>query len=184
MLCDTMYDERTEVWLAIKTLGEKLYGVRIDTPSSRKGDIRKILQEIRWILDVNGLKHVKIVLSSGVDEETIINTRDLVDIYGIGTAIAFPPSIDLAFDIVEKEGKLYSKRGKMPGRKQVYRCKNCFNDTIRLFNSPPPEKCEVCGSEVFPLLKKYIENGKLVEEIKSDREIKKYVLEQLKKIQV
>ncbi|MFZ8850345.1 MAG: nicotinate phosphoribosyltransferase [Thermoproteota archaeon] len=184
MLCDTMYDERTEVWLASKTLGERLYGVRIDTPSSRKGDIRKILQEIRWILDMNGLKHVKIVLSSGVDEETIINTRDLVDIYGIGTAIAFPPSIDLAFDIVEKEGKPYSKRGKMPGRKQVYRCKNCFNDVILLFNSPKPEKCGVCGGDMFPLLKKYIENGKLIEEIKSDQEIKKYVLEQLKKIQI
>ncbi len=180
MLCDTMYDERTEVQMAAQILKEKLAGVRIDTPSSRRGDIRKLLQEIRWILDLNGLKNTKIVLSSGVDENVILQTKDLVDIYGIGTSIAFPPSIDLAFDIVEKEGKPHSKRGKLPGRKQVYRCKNCFNDEILLFNEQPPEKCKKCGGELEPLLKKYIENGKLIREVKNEKEVKKYVLEQLK----
>ncbi len=182
VLCDTMYDERTEVWLAAKTLGDRLQGVRIDTPSSRRGDIRKLLQEIRWILDINGLKSAKIILSSGVDEDTVLQTRDLVDIYGVGTAIAFPPSVDMAFDIVEKEGKPYSKRGKLPGRKQVYRCKNCFRDEIRLFNEEPPEKCKYCGGEVEPLLKKYIEKGKLVRELKSEKEVKKLVLDQLTKL--
>jgi len=182
MLCDTMYDERTEVWLAAETLNEKLYGVRLDTPSSRRGDIRKLLQEVRWILNMKGLKNTKIVLSSGVDEETILNTKDLVDIYGIGTAIAFPPSIDLAFDIVEKEGKPYSKRGKMPGRKQVYRCEDCFNDEILLFNSQPPDKCKICGGKMFPLIHKFIENGKLIREVKNEKDVRNYVLFQLKKL--
>jgi len=182
LLCDTMYDERTEVWLAAKTLGSKLAGVRLDTPSSRRGDIRKLLQEVRWILDINGLKDAKIILSSGVDEDTILLTRDLVDIYGVGTSIAFPPSIDLAFDIVEKEGKPYSKRAKLPGRKQVYRCKQCFKDEIKLFYEAPPEKCKYCGGEVEALLKKYIEKGKLVRELKNEKEIKKYVLSQLDRL--
>jgi len=182
MLCDTMYDERTEVLMAAQLLKERLAGVRIDTPDSRRGDIRKLLQEIRWILDMNGLKETKIVLSSGVDENVILQTRDLVDIYGIGTSISFPPSIDLAFDIVEKEGKPYSKRGKLPGRKQVYRCKNCFNDEIKLFNDPPPEKCPKCGGNMDALLKKYIENGKIIREVKSEKEVKNYVLNQLKVI--
>lgn len=131
---------------------------------------------------MNGLKETKIVLSSGVDENVILQTRDLVDIYGIGTSISFPPSIDLAFDIVEKEGKPYSKRGKLPGRKQVYRCKNCFNDEIKLFNDPPPEKCPKCGGNMDALLKKYIENGKIIREVKSEKEVKNYVLNQLKVI--
>ncbi|HLI46630.1 MAG TPA: nicotinate phosphoribosyltransferase [Geobacterales bacterium] len=182
LLCDTMYDERTEVWLAAKTLGKRLAGVRLDTPSSRRGDIRKLLQEIRWILDINGLKDAKIILSSGVDEDTITLTRDLVDIYGVGTAIAFPPSVDLAFDIVEKEGVPYSKRSKLPGRKQVYRCLSCFRDEIKLFTDPAPEKCKYCGGEVEPLLKKFIEKGKLIRELQGEKEVKKYVLEQLNRI--
>lgn len=182
LLCDTMYDERTEVWLATKALGKRLAGVRLDTPSSRRGDIRKLLQEVRWILDMQGLKDAKIILSSGVDEETVLNTRDLVDIYGVGTSIAFPPSVDLAFDIVEKEGKPYSKRGKLPGRKQVYRCKECFKDEIRLFYEEAPEKCKYCGGDVEPLLKKYIEKGKLIRQVKSEKEVKKYVLAQLNRL--
>ncbi len=182
-LCDTMFDERTEVWMAADTLGKKLYGIRIDTPRSRKGDIRQLLNEIRWILNMKGLHNAKIVLSSGIDEYQILATKDLVDIYGVGTSIAFPPSIDFAFDIVEVEGKPFSKRGKLPGRKQVYRCKDCMYDEIRLESDTPPDKCPRCGGKMEPLLKLIIKNGKLVKELPSAREIRAYVIEQLKKIE-
>ena len=116
---------------AAKALGERLYGVRLDTPSSRRGDMRKIVLEVRWALDSAGYKHVKIFVSGGLDEEDVRRLVDVADGFGVGTSIAFPRSIDLAMDIVEVDGESFSKRGKLPGRKQVYRC--CL-----LYTSPSP----------------------------------------------
>ncbi|MEM0293913.1 MAG: nicotinate phosphoribosyltransferase, partial [Saccharolobus sp.] len=124
VLADTFEDERTEALKAATLLGNKLYAVRLDTPSSRRGNFRKIIQEVRWTLDINGYNHVKIFVSGGIDEDDIINLRDIVDGFGIGTSIAFPPSVDFSADIVEKyiDGKWvpFTKRGKWPGAKQVY----------------------------------------------------------------
>ena len=39
MLVDTFYDERIEALMAANTLKDKLHGVRLDTPSSRRGDM-------------------------------------------------------------------------------------------------------------------------------------------------
>ncbi|MEM4025317.1 MAG: nicotinate phosphoribosyltransferase, partial [Metallosphaera sp.] len=46
MLVDTFEDERTEALKAAQLLGDRLYGIRLDTPSSRRGNFRKIIQEI------------------------------------------------------------------------------------------------------------------------------------------
>ncbi|TRM73313.1 nicotinate phosphoribosyltransferase, partial [Sulfolobus sp. B5] len=102
VLVDTFEDERTEALKAANLLGDKLYGIRLDTPSSRRGNFKKIIQEIRWTLDINGYKHVKIFVSGGIDEDDVINLRDHVDGFGVGTSISFPPSVDFSADIVEK----------------------------------------------------------------------------------
>lgn len=183
-LADTMYDERMEALLAAQALGDKLYGVRFDTPSSRRGNMRKIVLEARWTLDIHGYKHVKIFVSGGVDEKAIVELRDIVDGFGVGTSIAFPPSIDLSMDIVEKmvdnEWRPISKRGKLPGMKQLYRCRPGLNDTILPWGSEPPECSD--GSKAKPLLKKYMENGEIIEDLPSVEEIRKYVLEQLEEV--
>lgn len=44
---------------------ETLYGVRLDTPGSRKGNFAEIIREVRWELDVRGHKKVKIIASGG-----------------------------------------------------------------------------------------------------------------------
>lgn len=183
MLCDTWFDERVEALKAAQTLGTRLYGVRIDTPKSRKGDLRKIVEEIRWTLDLHGYDYVKIVVSSGIDEYMISKLSDIVDIFGVGTAISFPRSIDLAFDIVEVNGKPVAKRGKMPGRKQVYRCVGCFHDVISPANKEV-NKCPVCKDKMEPLLKPFILNGKLVGKLPTAREIRSYVLTQLQKVEL
>ncbi|MEM1826395.1 MAG: nicotinate phosphoribosyltransferase, partial [Desulfurococcaceae archaeon] len=72
MLTDTFYDERIEALMAAEVLGDKLYGVRLDTPSSRRGDMKSIVEEVRWTLDLHGYKHVKIVVSGGIDEEDVV----------------------------------------------------------------------------------------------------------------
>jgi nicotinate phosphoribosyltransferase len=65
--------------MAAETLGKDLYGVRLDTPSSRRGNIRRIAEETRWTLDLHGYKHVKIFVSGGLDENNIRELKELVD---------------------------------------------------------------------------------------------------------
>lgn len=179
-LCDTFSDERFEAIKAAEKLGKRLHGVRFDTPGSRRGDMRKIIQEARWTLDILGYKHVKIYVSGGLDEEEVRELTDIVDGFGVGTSIAFPPSIDLALDIVEVEGKPFSKKGKMPGRKQVFRCPR-FHDAITPFDKRLT-RCPVCGEQVEPLLKPLIVDGEMVREVKPPTEIRKQVIEKLEKI--
>jgi nicotinate phosphoribosyltransferase len=183
-LTDTLYDERYESLLAAQTLGDKLYGVRLDTPSSRRGDMLKIVKEVRWTLDIHGYKHVKIIVSGGLDEDEIRRLRDYVDGFGVGTSIAFPPSIDISMDIVEIErnGKWipFAKRGKLPGFKQVYRCEP-LEDFIVPWGEKPKIKCKD-GSEPKPLLSKVMDNGKIIVELPKIETIRQYVLNQLKKI--
>ncbi len=179
-LADTLSDERMEALMAAEALGERLHGVRFDTPSSRRGDMRKIVREARWSLDLLGYRHVKIYVSGGLDEEEVRELRDLVDGFGVGTSISFPPSIDLALDIVEVDGKPFSKRGKLPGRKQVYRCSR-FHDTITPFGKKL-EKCPVCGEAVEPLLKPLIMNGRIVRESVKPAKIREKVLSRLRNL--
>src|SRR5437016_13836232 len=44
-LVDTYYDEKTEAIMAAEALGKALYGVRLDTPSSRRGNFPEIVKE-------------------------------------------------------------------------------------------------------------------------------------------
>ncbi|WP_440059175.1 nicotinate phosphoribosyltransferase [Thermogladius sp. 4427co] len=181
MLVDTFYDERIEALEAARLLGSRLAGVRLDTPSSRRGDMRAIVEEVRWTLDLHGYKHVKIVVSGGIDEKEIVRLRDIVDAFGIGTSVSFPNSIDISADIVEvyEDGvwKPLSKRGKLPGAKQLYRKRPGLNDKILLFDSKDkPEGYQ-------PMLLKYIENGEIVvDKLPTADEIRRYVIEQLREV--
>jgi len=179
-LCDTLSDERQEALLAAETLGERLQGVRLDTPSSRRGNMRRLVQETRWSLAHHGYKGVKIYVSGGIDEEDVESLRDVADGFGVGTSIGAPPSVDLALDIVEVEGRPFSKRGKLPGRKQVYRCP-LFHDTVTSYDSEL-RKCPACGEPLSPLLKPLIRDGKVVRELPAAAALQKRVLEQLKTI--
>jgi nicotinate phosphoribosyltransferase len=181
MLVDTFYDEREEALMAAKLLGERLYGVRLDTPSSRRGSMRLIVEEVRWTLDIHGYKNVKIVVSGGIDEKEIVELRDIVDAFGVGTSIAMPPSVDISADIVEvfEDGawRPVTKRGKLPGAKQVYRKRPGLNDVVTLLEKPGD-----IPDGYTPLLRKYIDNGELVESLPDINSIRNYVLEQLREV--
>jgi nicotinate phosphoribosyltransferase len=179
-LCDTLSDERFEALMAAEALGERLYGVRFDTPGSRRGSMRKIVEEARWALDLAGYKNVKIFVSGGLDEEQLRELADIADGFGVGTSIAFPPSIDLAMDIVEVNGKPFSKRGKLPGRKQIYRCGR-LHDTITPFNVRL-ERCPICGDRVEPLLKPLIKGGRIVRKRMKPIEVRERVLKRLEQL--
>jgi len=56
-LIDTYGDEKVTAIKAAEIL-KNLDGVRLDTPSSRRGDFAKIVREVRWELDIRGFKNV------------------------------------------------------------------------------------------------------------------------------
>ena len=57
-LVDTFGDEKFEALNAAEALGESLFAVRLDTPSSRRGNFRRIIEEVRWELDLRGYQEV------------------------------------------------------------------------------------------------------------------------------
>jgi nicotinate phosphoribosyltransferase len=179
VLVDTLWDEKYEAVMAAENLKDKLYGIRLDTPGSRKGDLLEIIKEVRWELDIRGYKHVKIYVSGGLDDEIVAELANgPVDGFGVGTYVSNAPTIDFSMDIVEVEGRPVAKRGKYSGRKKAWRCENCYKWKVTLFNQNI-DKCPLCGGEMVPMLKKYIEKGKIIEDIKKPKEIREYVLKQL-----
>lgn len=180
ILVDTYYDEKRESIMAAETLKDSLYGVRLDTPSSRRGDFSKIVKEIRWELDLRGFENVKIFVSGGLNEDTVNILSDAgADAFGVGTWVSGAPTLDFAMDIVEVEGKPSAKRGKLGGRKQVWRCKSCLTDIVLPADKKAPE-CRVCQGETEPMLKPLIRNGELVADLLTPKEIRSNVLKQLK----
>jgi nicotinate phosphoribosyltransferase len=157
-LVDTFWDEKTESIKALEVLGPRLWGVRLDTPASRRGDFRKIIEEVRWELNIRGGKSVKLIASGRLEEDSVRKLRDLVDGFGVGTAVAYPPVIDLSAKIVEVldhgQRKFSAKRGGLGGRKVVFRSRG-FRDTVVVSGSPRPKNSS-------PLLSPLLRNGKLV----------------------
>ncbi|NYT06604.1 MAG: nicotinate phosphoribosyltransferase [Methanomicrobiales archaeon] len=148
MLCDTFCDEKRE---ALRAAELGCAAVRLDTPRSRRGDMRAILEEVRWELDAAGYEGVRIFLTGGVSPEDVISYRDIVDAFGVGGAIANAPVIDFSFDIVEKEGRITSKRGKRSGPKQIYELPGGGRKVLPAGQAPP--------AGATPLLRQYIKGG-------------------------
>ncbi|NOZ82323.1 MAG: nicotinate phosphoribosyltransferase [Euryarchaeota archaeon] len=173
-LVDTYCDEKWEAVKAAESVS-RLEAVRLDTPASRRGDLARIVEEVRWELDVRGYRDVKIFVSGGIEEEDVRRLR-LVDGFGVGTSISSAPPIDFALDIVEVEGKPAAKRGKRSMAKSVLRCRRCMRSEV----VPRGESRQCgCGGEMEDVLVPLIRDGRLVKELPSAGEIRRYVLEQL-----
>ncbi len=181
-LVDTYYDETKESMMAAEEMGEDLFGVRLDTPSSRRGDLKKIAEEVRWELERRGVE-TKIICSGGMDEYSIPELKKSgVDYFGVGTSISNARTANFAMDIVEKEGEMVAKRGKYSGKKQAYRCPECLTYEMRPWNDNEPLKCE-CGNKMEPMLEKVMEDGEILIDYPEPAEIRDRVLEQLKKVE-
>ncbi len=178
-LIDTLQDEKFEALRAAEALGKSLAAVRLDTPSSRRGDFRKILQEVRWELDLRGFTHVRILVSGGLDEEEIGSLRDVVDGFGVGTCISNAPTIDFSLDIVEVEGRPFAKRGKASGGKQVVRCVSCgWREVVPEANARGPCRC---GAPAESLLLPVMKEGKGIAPSLSPRELRSRVIDQVRR---
>ena len=148
MLSDTYCDEKSESLRAAKCGAT---AVRLDTPRSRRGNMRSIIEEVRWELDAHGYSGVKIFLSGGVTREEIIAYRDIVDAFGVGGTIANAPVIDFAMDIVEIEGEAKAKRGKRSGVKQVYELSGGKRTVLTVADKMP--------QGAIPLIEEFIKDG-------------------------
>ncbi len=176
-LIDTFQDEKFGAITAAEALGERLFAVRLDTPASRRGDFAKILQEVRWELNIRGYRHVKILVSGGIDEHQILLLNPYADGYGVGTSISNAPVVDFSFDIVEVEGALRSKRGKMSGKKRLFRCPSCSNRSLLPWNEDTPV-C-ACGEPMKPLLVKVMESGRVIVDLPRPRDIRSRTMREI-----
>ena len=158
-LCDTFGDEVEEVLRAVETI-EDIDSVRLDTTSSRRGDFRHIVREVRWELDARGHENVDIFASGGLGPEQLRHLRDVADGFGVGGYVSNADPIDFALDIVEVDGEAISKRGKLSGVKDVYRTPDGRHH-VGLADQPGPVDGE---SLLEPLLR----SGEVVREFDID----------------
>lgn len=130
LLVDT-YDTLEGVRLVIRfnrQVGDDLSvrAVRLDS-----GDLAELARQTRKLLDESGLKDVRIIASSGLDEYKIyelLRKEAPIDGFGVGTNLAVSndaPSLDMAYKLVGYAGrprmKLSSGKTIYPGSKQVFR---------------------------------------------------------------
>ena len=181
-LVDTFGDEKFEAIAAAEALGKQLFAVRLDTPSSRRGNFLRILEEVRWELDLRGYEDVKIFVSGGIDEDSIPELNRFVDAYGIGTSISNAPVIDFAMDIIEVEGRPLAKRGKMSGSKRVLRCIKCHADKMIPFQKTAT-RCE-CGGMLEEILVPFMKEGRLLDKLPRPKAVREYVLSQMRRLPV
>jgi len=156
-LVDTFYDETVESREAAEALGDALDAVRIDTTGSRRGDFRHIVREVRFELDAEGHEDVGIFVSGGIDRDAIVRLRDHVEGFGVGSYLTSAPPADFALDIVEVDGEPVSKRGKLPGRKAVYRT-GAGGHHVALAEAPAPDSAD-------SLLEPLVRDGEVVGDV-------------------
>jgi nicotinate phosphoribosyltransferase len=174
-LVDTFGDEKFEALAACATLGKKLFAVRLDTPRSRRGQMRDIVREIRWEMDLRGYSGVGVMVSGGLDELDILGLRDVVDGFGVGTSLSNSRVLDFAMDIVEVEGEPRAKRGKKSGEKLLLRCSECGEDYVVPAKRRLRKRCE-CGGSLKKLTVQYMKAGKIVRRLPSATQVRKHVL--------
>ncbi len=166
-----------------KKLGLKSFrGIRIDS-----GDLLELTKKARKILDENGFKDAKIIVSGGINEYKIKELLDSgapIDGWGVGTELvvsADVPYLDCAYKLVEydKEPVMKFSKGKitLPFKKQVY----------RFFENGVFKKDIICKYDEKieggkPLLKKYMENGKTIENLPSLKVIQEKAIENVKNL--
>jgi len=118
VLVDTFKDEAEESLRVAHALGDRLYGVRLDTPSERGRVTADLVLEVRARLDQEGFGHVRIVVSGGLTPDRIRYFKERAapaDFYAVGSHISGATPIDFTADIKEIDGRPIAKRGRIPG---------------------------------------------------------------------
>jgi nicotinate phosphoribosyltransferase len=118
VLVDTFKDEAEESLRVAQALGDRLFGIRLDTPSERGRVTPELVREVRARLDLAGFGHVKIIVSGGLTPDRIRHFKEngaAVDSYAVGSYISGATPIDFTGDLKEIDGRPIAKRGRIPG---------------------------------------------------------------------
>jgi nicotinate phosphoribosyltransferase len=118
VLVDTFHDEAEESLRVARALGDRLYGVRLDTPSERGRVTPDLVLEVRARLDQAGYQHVRIIVSGGLSPERIAFFKEAgapVDSFAVGGYISGATPVDFTGDLKEIDGQPIAKRGRIPG---------------------------------------------------------------------
>ena len=118
VLVDTFKDEAEEALRVAHALGDRLYGIRLDTPAERGRVTPDLVKEIRARLDQEDYGHVRITVSGGLNPERIAYFKEQaapVDSFAVGSHISGARPIDFTGDIKEIDGRPIAKRGRIPG---------------------------------------------------------------------
>jgi nicotinate phosphoribosyltransferase len=116
VLVDTFKDEAEETMRVAACLGERLSGVRLDTPGERGGVTPDLVKEIRWRLNAGGFPDVQIIATGGLNPDRIrILNGAGADVYGVGSYITHGAKRDMTMDIKMVDGRPVAKRGRLPG---------------------------------------------------------------------
>jgi len=117
-LVDTFKDEAEESLRVAQALGERLGGVRLDTPGERGQVTPDLVKEVRARLDLAGFQKIGIFVSGGLNPERIrqfVEEGAPIDGFGVGNYISGAKPVDFTADLHEIEGKPIAKRGRIPG---------------------------------------------------------------------
>lgn len=182
--------------------GHKLVGIRLDS-----GDLAYYSRRAREQLDAAGLEYVGIAVSNQLDEYLIKSLLDQgapIDLFGVGTRLVTgheSPALDGVYKLSsynnENRLKISENVNKitLPGPKNIYRYSDSegrfYADGITLAHEVPeeveriyhpyfPEKSS--PTEPFtaePLLRKFMERGKIIENLSSAKESSNYLGERL-----
>lgn len=118
VLVDTFKDEAEESLRVAEALGDKLYGVRLDTPAERGRVTADLVKEVRARLDLAGFPDVRIIVSGGLTPDRIryfIEAGAPVNSFGVGSYVSGARPIDFTGDLKEIENRPVAKRGRLPG---------------------------------------------------------------------
>jgi len=116
VLVDTFRDEAEEALMVAEALGDRLHGVRLDTPGERGGVTAELVFEVRQRLDQKGFEQVKIMVSGGLNPERIIELKAAgAAAFGVGSYVTAAPPIDMTMDLKVVNGVPIAKRGRIPG---------------------------------------------------------------------
>jgi nicotinate phosphoribosyltransferase len=118
VLVDTFRDEAEESLRVAEALGDRLYGIRLDTPVERGRVTADLVREVRARLDMAGYDHVRIIVSGGLNPDRIRYFKEQdapVDSFAVGSFISGASPIDFTGDLKEIDGRATAKRGRIPG---------------------------------------------------------------------
>jgi nicotinate phosphoribosyltransferase len=179
-LIDTFLDEKFECLNVAEALGRRLFAVRFDTPSSRRGNFYRILEECRWELNMKGYHYIQFYASGGIKEADVPVLNPVVDGYGIGTSISNAPVVDYAMDIMEVNRKPLAKRGKWSGSKRVLVCPKCGER--RIVPNEKKQHISSCGKRFEDVLIPVLDKGKYLIKPEPPSKIRKRVLDTIKSL--